>query len=352
MDSVLDDMIRAFAPRSQALASSYWNELSRRNVDQLRTDGYENFKQTIARNYFTCLGRLADPQTRILARALPLSSVLKAFAVALISRRHRFFTASESIVYNFVTLLLWEYIRRQGAGDIVSQLSEPLEGNPPSVVIQGRHISQDLLHSALEYRSIAEGIGDLGGIRTIIELGAGYGRTAYVFLHMMPHIRYIIVDIPPALYISQRYLCNQFPGRRAFRFREFRNYSEIADVLGDAQLVFLLPTQLELLPSGIADLALAIDCLHEMRREQIAYFFSAIEHLTTGFLYFRCWKETKIPYDNVVLRETDYPVRESWHTIFWRDCDLLTFPTCWDRRIVEGKYFEALMSLQTPTESA
>ncbi len=352
MDPVLEEMIRVYhSGRQDARSSLYWQELNRKNIAQLQTHGYENFKQTVARNYFTWVGGPWDPQVRYFVKSLPLTLVLKAFGSALVSGRHALFTTKESIVYNFTTLLLWHHLQRREAGKILAQLAEPEAGNPPAIRVGGRNVSQDLLHSALEYQAILEGVGDPGRIRTVIELGAGYGRTAYVIMKMRPEWRYVVVDIPPALYLSQRYMCAQFPKRRVFRFREFQAYRDIAKEFEAADLAFLLPDQLELLPDKAAELFLAIDCLHEMRPEQINAFFSTIDRLTRGWLYFRCWKETRIPYDNVTLKEADYPVRLHWRKIFWRDCDFLIFPTVRDRKIVEERYFETLLAIADPSTS-
>ena len=39
--------------RPQILPSRYWVELNNKNLQQLAESGYENFKRTVARNYFT-----------------------------------------------------------------------------------------------------------------------------------------------------------------------------------------------------------------------------------------------------------------------------------------------------------
>ena len=44
----------------------------------------------------------------------------------------------------------------------------------------------------------------------VIELGAGHGRVANVILHAVANVQVVIVDIPPALYVSQWYLSNLF----------------------------------------------------------------------------------------------------------------------------------------------
>ncbi len=353
IDAVLQRMMQDYlASQSEVQASKYWVELNSKNVKQLYDIGYESFKQTVALNYFTCLVGLRDPQVKFLVRNLPVSSVLSAFGRALLSKGHSHFTAKQSLFYNFVTFMVWEYTARQRARDILACLEEPLDGNPPSVRLSGKEISQDLAYSVLEFRAISDGVGDLDSISTVMELGAGYGRTAYVFLQLMPHLRYVIVDIPPALYISQRYISGQFPDRKLFKFRSFGNYSEIADEFCESQIAFLLPGQLDLLPDNTVDLFLAIDSLHEMRPEQIEYYFSTIGRLTRAFFYFKCWKNTKIPYDNITLTEGDYPVRDRWSKVFWRDCKLLTFPTWWDGKWVQSTYFEALFSLVGLDESS
>jgi len=94
--------------------------------------------------------------------------------------------------------------------------------------------------------------------KTIIELGAGYGRTAYVFLKANPDIRYTICDIEPALSIAKRYLISQFP---------------------DADITFLSPNNLRHLPKKSADLFITISSLQEMPMEQIKYYYKQIDRL-------------------------------------------------------------------------
>ena len=88
---------------------------------------------------------------------------------------------------------------------------------------RGRRISQDLSNSVHElYSATAAGAPGAGGV---LELGGGYGRVAWVFLHEFPRSRYIMCDIPPALGIAQQYLSELFPDRRIFRFRHFDSAS-------------------------------------------------------------------------------------------------------------------------------
>jgi len=319
--------------RTEILPSRYWQELNRKNLQQLADTGYENFKRTLARNYFTWIVNPFNKQIRFLMREAGVFRSLGILLQAIFAPRHQYLKKRHTIYYNTLTRLLWSYVRKLDEGHLLERLTEPEEGNPPRVIHDGRLISQDLANSVLEYREILHPEIDRREVRNILELGPGYGRTAYVFLALQPACRYLLVDIPPALYVAQRYLTTIFPDRRAFLFRHFDSYAEVRDELEDASIVFLTPNQLELLPDNYVDLFLNISSLHEMRMDQIRYYFGEIARLTRKYFYFKQWKETTVPFENETIREADYPVPESWRLIHRQQC------------AVQHKFFEALYEL-------
>jgi putative sugar O-methyltransferase len=311
--------------------SEFWIELNTKNEQQLETFGYENFKRTVALNYFTWMVLPTDGQIRFLIRHLPVGTVLKHFFRTLFSRGNPPFNWLQSLSYTFLTMLLWEYGVTQ-ARDLLDRLEEPLVGNPPRLQLDGRLVSQDLANSALEVQSITSALPSADRLRTVMELGAGYGRTAYAFLKLRPGLRYVVVDIPPALAISERYLTDVFPDRRVFPFRPFASYDEIRAEYEAAEIAFLMPHQVDLLPAKSVDLFVNISSLHEMTRRQIEYYFQRIDRLTGGWFYFKQYKESRTVIDGVI-READYPVRPSWKRVFWRT------PR------VQSYFFEALLAL-------
>ena len=319
--------------REEILPSRYWEELNRKNLRQLADTRYENFKRTLARNYFTWIVNPFNRQIRFLMGEAGLFRSLSIFIRALFAPRHDYLKKRHTVYYNMLTELLWSYVEKTDHEQLLSRLTEPEEGNPPRVLREGRLISQDLANSVLEYREILHPSLDRREVRTILELGPGYGRTAYVFLALQPSCRYVLVDIPPALFVAQRYLSAIFPDRRVFRFRAFENYAEVSDELDDASIVFLTPNQLELLPDDYADLFINISSLHEMRMDQIRYYFGEISRLTRKYFYFKQWKETTVPFENETIRESDYPVPGDWRLIHRRQC------------AVQHKFFEALYEL-------
>ena len=156
---------------------------------------------------------------------------------------------------------------------------------------------------------------------------------------MIPYVKYIIVDIPPALYVAERYLSNQFRGKKIFKFRDFKNFSEIKDEFDQADIAFLLPFQLALLPPNNSDLFINISSFHEMHQDQIEWYFTLIDSVIRKFVYIKQWKTVKLQYEDEYISEKDYPIRENWKKIFWRECRVKT------------RFFEALFKLNNEDTS-
>src|ERR1700691_5900049 len=73
---------------SRARPSKYWIELNRMNLAQLQQHGYENFKRTIALNYFTFVRILPwDSQIIFLLLRLPLRASLGCVRRAFLARK-------------------------------------------------------------------------------------------------------------------------------------------------------------------------------------------------------------------------------------------------------------------------
>ncbi|MFX1427881.1 MAG: putative sugar O-methyltransferase [Promethearchaeota archaeon] len=334
--SHLNEMIKAFiGSRKEVLPSKFWMVLNQKNITQLKESGYKNFKRTVAHNYFTWIIRTKfwkDDQIKFLYSNLPVLSTIKNIFRAIKSmliNRTKYLKIHQNIIYNFLTYMLWDYASKHDFKNILSKIEEPTEGNPPKIYLDGKLISQDLANSFLEYQSIMSQINQ-EEIDTILELGPGYGRTAYIFLKLLPNLKYLFVDIPPALYIAETYISNQFKEKKIFRFRRFNSYDEIKEDYEDSDIVFLLPAQLDLLPSETADLFINISSLHEMRLDQIDHYFNCIDKLIKKYVYIKQWKVSVLKYEDLVITEKDYPIRKDWKQIYWRDCKVKT------------KFFEAL----------
>lgn len=320
--------------------SAYWEVLNDMNLRQLSETGFPQFKRTVNGNYFQWLPcGPRDPQFRaVFLKWLvrPSTSVLRARitdAMPFMDTRveQPFRSPLRRAGYAFFVAAFWEYCHATGQHEFGSDLEEPALGNPLTVTHDGRQITQDLCNSALELNSILSALPsshDFGN--GVVELGGGYGRLAWLFLREMPEIRYFMVDIPPALALAERYLTEIFPDRSVFRFRQFRDYAAVQEEFETARIGFLMPHQLELIPPFEASLFINISSLHEMPLRQISHYLRQIDHHCSGFFYTKQSIESVNPYDNVVIRQKDYPIPATWSTVFER------------RHPVQTQFFEAL----------
>jgi len=297
--------------------SAFWEHYNRRNVGDLEEFGFENLKRTIARNYFTFVVTPINEQFLFLARNTRVSDWPKILS-GLFSLRDEQLARILLAFLSIHTKMLWMYATQRDPRALLARLSEPTLGNPFNVRLDNKLISQDLANAVLEYYSVVEGLPPGYSPRTFCELGAGYGRNAYVFLTAYPLAKYIIIDIPPALSVSQRYLGEMFPEKVAFNFRKFETYEAIREEFEQSQLAFVLPHQASMLPDKSVDVFINISSLHEMLPTQIAAYFSLINRITHGWFYSKQWRVSRNRFDRIVVREEDYPKPASWEVVYRR----------------------------------
>jgi putative sugar O-methyltransferase len=333
-------------------SSSLWNYIGKANIEMLVSLGFENFKQTVSSNYFTWIVDLDTYAANLLANQkeymiklpkeeldrtqyfLPVQqffdleknkpdlSKKKGDKIASspkeLNEKHPLFFSERSSKFNLVTALMIGYVTKIGGKNLLLQLEEPLIGSPPYIKWEGKRISQDILNSVIEYLTVSKHT-DINQIARVVEVGAGSGRTAFCFMKLKPNIKYVICDIPPTLYVSQTYLTQVFPDKKIFSFRPFKSFQEIKDEYLAADLVFITPDQLAVLPSKSVDLFIAIGCLQEMRKEMIDYYFAQANRTATRF-YFKSTEQTVGPIDGSYNSPTSYPVPSHWKTAFRENC--------------------------------
>ena len=339
LDAVLRQMQEEMASAPDIVRpSKYWEELNKQHLIDTASEGIGSFKRTLARNYFMWTRLLPwDSQVRFLVSHLPLIATVRAALGIFAPFTHRRIPLFEGFALNFLTRLIWQYVEREAPKEIAS-LTEPTVGNPPDIKLHGRMISQDLANSVLEYKSFEE-VAIESSI--ICELGGGYGRNAFVTSSLVPGAKYIMADIPPALGVAQTYLGEIFPTKRHFRFRPFSNFETVRDEFEAADFVFLLPHQLMRLPNSCVDLFINISSLHEMRLDQIDFYLEEIHRLVRpdGHFYLKAWKTSKIPFEEIVVRESDYQL-DRWQTVYRRTPK------------VQSRFFETLQRKPSGTSRA
>jgi len=281
--------------------SRFWTKLGAEHAHQLAEHGLDTFKRKQALRYFTWRWRpraiLRSEQLRFLVRNTSpriWADVLREpIAVDDELWEASGFSPGERRLTVIATRLIWAYAERHGTRAVLA-LAEPELGGPLPIRWHGRLISQDLANCALETHAIERAL-DSRSPASIVEIGGGYGRTAYALLSRYPDATYTIIDIEPARTISQWYLSQLFPVER---------------------LRFLSPGEAEALPAGTFDLAVSISSLQEMTPEQVAGYLRLVDRTACGgTVFLKQWETWRNPDDDVELRFRDYPVPDVWQRL-------------------------------------
>ncbi|KAB7646297.1 putative sugar O-methyltransferase [Polymorphobacter fuscus] len=299
--------------------SKFWEQLNEQNVAQLEARGLGNFKRTLAQNYFTWVVGVRSPLFQHLAAAMTASDWRRVmWGLPMFSREsdlglRRFY---ENQIF---TRMVWIVAERVDRLNVMKSLQEPAFGNPFRIFFEGRLISQDLANSVIEMYAILEAhMPAPNDAFTVCEIGAGYGRNCFVFRSFFKHCKYIIADIPPALYVSQAYISEVLPDAKVMQFREFSDFSEIAADFAEADVVFLLPHQAALLPKKSVNYFVNISSFHEMNFAQVAHYFDMVDELTSGNFYLKQWTSFFNARDKMTISASDYKYKNSWHRIYDR----------------------------------
>jgi putative sugar O-methyltransferase len=326
----LERMLRALAEAPAVYRPSrFWESLGRRHLAYLGPAGeIGEFKRTLNTSYFQ-FGGVG------LRRALPvlIADWLRHPDLSVLTAR------AEAPWPRWLATALALYanaVRARPFGHLLDRIAEPQLGRPIVVRYGGRALTEDLCHSVEEFGSIMSSLPAGMRLSRALELGAGYGRLAYVFAMARPDIQYHVVDIPPALYVSQRYLTTVLPNVPAFTFRTFTSYADVAEQMARAKIVFLEPQQLELLPDGYADLILTVSTLHEMRTDQVSHYLTLANRLCSGAFYSKQWRRFYNHLDEVTATRETYPIPAHWTKVFDRS------------PIVPRSFFEALYLCRGP----
>ena len=328
--------------------SKFWVEYARINFDQLAQFGFGNFKRSINQTYYNWIpeGFGNNQMRKLIAYWAEKPSLIPyrtkvvgtgGFVHDLFQDKNMMENADSRDLYALFVGLLWHYTLDHDSYGLITNIHEPTVGNPIEVRLGDQLISQDIANSARELLTILECYkfpkNALGEKTSVLEIGAGYGRVGYRTRSAF-NCRYVIVDITPALFVSQFYLNEIFGSTmKVFKFRHFDSFAEIEAEFMAADFVFLAPNQLELLPDGIFDVSIAISSLHEMRQDQIDNFLALMQRKTIAAIYIKQWISFHNPIDKIDLPFTAYDLQAPWTRAIMRNDPIqeLFFEAVWMR---------------------
>ena len=173
---------------SEDAPSRFWSRLGREHAMDLAAYGFENLKRHQALRYFTWRWSWSSVRRSEQLRFLLRHAGLRSLARAALTRPDLSGPAWDGVewskadrwLYTFAVRALWRYALNHGDREVIA-LAEPELGNPLPVRLSGRLVSQDLANTALEVGTIRQALGATKPA-SILEIGAGYGRSAYALL--------------------------------------------------------------------------------------------------------------------------------------------------------------------------
>ncbi|MBF0382108.1 MAG: putative sugar O-methyltransferase [Magnetococcales bacterium] len=161
-----------------------------------------------------------------------------------------------------------------------SGLAEPRDLFQPLASHKNRY-TLAFLRYYLQYRWVKKRI-DFSGVKTICELGTGYGGQIEVIRKLHPNIKFLVCDIPPQLYIAEQYLKSVFPG-------DVTGYMETSamdkiNLMNTKSITIIGTWQLTKVESPI-DLFISSTTFQEMEPDIVDNYFKIIKSFTKQHIY-------------------------------------------------------------------
>ena len=136
----------------------------------------------------------------------------------------------------------------------------------------------------LEYLYMKQYV-DFSNISRVLEIGSGFGMLPAILLGAHPHLKLVLVDIPPPLYVTQQYLDSIFPGQ-VLKYSEAKKLDSIdGRVLDEHSIVCLAPWDIERLANESCDLFCNIGSFQEMEPNIVLNYLTHVRRCTTTWSY-------------------------------------------------------------------
>ena len=296
------------------LISKLWLKLICLHLERLEVYGIKDFKMQIGRHYSSQTWNPKDQKFKQLVKKSEHSIIVKD-----LMKMNKALTPEQCVTYNIATCLLYDLVKKIDSNSVLEKLTEPDFGNPLSINCNDCFFSQPYLNAVLDYFSISEQI-NLDNSR-VLEIGGGGGNLLSVVYSLHSRCSYVIIDFPPALYLAQSYAKHIFQHKNIISYKDYKNSEELSSNILDADILFLMPHQINLLKEINFDLVLAIDVLYNLTKPELDQYFDIIDCISNNFYYKTLYDSTaQNIYQDKTYKYDEYPVRESWELLSGNTC--------------------------------
>ena len=309
---------------SHKFSSKYWDKLNINTLDLINNLGIQKFHTSVSNSYFTWKS-INDEFINGLFNFCNKNEFDNIDSNVLLTK-HNDFTITQSINYNLITLLLYQYLLKNNQLPSLEILEKNnfMIDNSPSLKLNKLTITQDKVHSLIEFNQIKKIIKKNDLKLNYLEIGAGSGRTTETIIRLDNRLnKYVVADIPPALYINYLRIKNSFKDLKVVMCNNVKTKEDLEKLIDENDVLFVFPHQLEFFNDKFFNISIAIDCLHEMEKKTIKKYMQIFDK-KSQFLYYKVLNETYVPYDyNNYLNANnadDYQINTNWDLIFKEKC--------------------------------
>jgi len=266
--------------------TNFWNLGLSRILKDIEKKGIENFRQHPSANSFYVSSyapihyrnkKWITVFFKLLSRVPKLGFFVRAVLDAL-----------SGIQKALVDYRIFTYTETEKAPRLIN-FSQSFAGNPlESFQIDGKNYTRDSLNY-LRGLVFLKQHADTGQIKTILEIGGGYGVLGEIFAKCNNRdYRYVNVDIPPLSYVSTWYLEQALGKENVLNYAESRAMTEIdLNILFQKyKAIVLCPWQLPKV-KGEVDLFVNFMSFQEMEPPVVKNYSEIIRNLVRGYLLLR-----------------------------------------------------------------
>ena len=175
---------------------------------------------------------------------------------------------------------------------------------------------QDKIQSAIELEYIKEYL-NFNSLECIFEIGAGYGRIPELLLQTNSLKKYFIVDIPPALFLSYKYLQQKYHNIKIYKYSNNLNLNNFEEIFKHNNIFFISPVQLNLIINFFKNknnLIIAINCLQEFPEKTIIDMFKNFSYIA-NYAYIKSQIEPSNPWNDKLLSFDQILKKINWKVV-------------------------------------
>lgn len=273
--------------------TEFWREACERITRELEDGGVENFRRLAGpRGFF--VPSYGPPGNGLSRQDLSrLESVISQIAEKGSKKHRTLLEALDGTAWALADYRVFLAGDRKEIAPDLSKVSESRKGNPPDgLEIDGRRFSRSMLNylHGLVFLKQQLGAAGMDQIRTVLEIGGGYGTLGEILHQCGPDYAYLDVDIPPTAAVASHYL-GQLEGIRLHDYGETRSLAEVPVPRPGHQMV-LCPWQLTRV-RGVVDLVWNFISFQEMEPEVVRFYLAEARRLGAKYVLLRNLREGK-----------------------------------------------------------